>query len=147
VATPTPSSAFVLITTDKLGVPVIVGRNMVPGESASTKLTVRNGGPETFQYSMGTQNPVGTMIDSTSYLLQLEVQRDSDGAVIYRGPLGAGTGPLGNLAPGQQAPLNIRVWLPADAGNSYQELSGTWDFGVTGTTLILPTNTPLPAGS
>ena len=120
VATPTPSSSAVLITTDRLGVPVIVGRNMVPGEYASTKLTVRNGGPETFQYSMGMQNPVGSMIADTGYLLQLEVQRDTDGAVIYRGPMGAGTGPLGNLAPGQQVPLNVRVWLPANADDSYQ---------------------------
>ena len=60
--------------------------------------------------------------------LQLNITRLADNLVLYHGPLAATTGPIGQLAPGEQVLLDVEVWLPKAADNQFQSQAVSVDF-------------------
>ena len=98
---------------------------LVPGDSISRTLTVRNTGALAFRYSVSASQTASTVLwtDATTGL-QLTVAT-SGGTVLYSGALAA-LGALGGpsvLAPGATEMLRYTVAFPSAAPNGLQGLS------------------------
>ena len=98
--------------------------DLVPGDTISRTITVRNTGTLGFRYVVSATQTAGTLLwtDATNGL-QLTVA-DSGGTVLYSGPLSAlGTlaGP-GTLAPGGTELLRYTFAFPASASDAFQGL-------------------------
>ena len=98
--------------------------DLVPGDTISRTITVKNTGTQGFRYGVFATQTAGTLLwtDATNGL-QLTVA-DSGGRVLYTGPLSAlGTmaGP-GTLAPGGTELLRYTFALPVSASDAFQGL-------------------------
>ena len=98
--------------------------DVVPGDTISRTITVKNTGTLGFRYVVSATQTAGTLLwTDTTNGLQLTVA-DGGGAVLYTGPLSAlGTlaGP-GTLAPGGTELLRYTFALPATASDAFQGL-------------------------
>jgi hypothetical protein len=104
---------LVVIHSSRPGEALFATGELQPGQSSSTSITLSNGGVLPFTYSLAVERPGGGQPTSR---FRLEIRRHADGRVLYRGPLAADTGALGELAPGQSVPLDLTISLPAGGG-------------------------------
>ncbi len=125
--TPTPSASpapVLQVSTDRGAVASVTLGDLVPGDTISRTITVKNTGTLGFRYVVSATQTAGTLLwtDLTDGL-QLTVA-DSGGAVLYAGSLsGLGTlaGP-GTLAPGGSELLRYTFALPTSASDAFQGL-------------------------
>jgi hypothetical protein len=123
---PSPTAApMVAISTDQGGTAVFDLTHLVPGDSTTRTITVRNTGSLAFRYTVSATQTASTLLWTDSVDgLQLTV-RTGGGAVLYAGPL-AGLGSLAGptiLAPGTTEMLSYTVAFPATAPNAFQGLT------------------------
>lgn len=122
-STPNPTSGLA-ITTDRGATALIDLAGLVPGDSITRSLTVRNSGTLDLRYTIGATQSAATLLwTDPADGLQLSVATLS-GTVLYSGPIG-GLGTLAGpslLSAGASETLRYTVTFPASAPNAFQGL-------------------------
>jgi len=122
---PSPAPAPVALTTDRGATALITLGDIVPGDSITRTMAVRNTGTSDFRYTVSASQTAGTLLwtDGTDGL-QLTL-RTPGGTVLYSGPLsGLGTVAAPNVvAAGAPDDLVYAFSLPASASNAFQGLA------------------------
>ncbi|QTX03322.1 hypothetical protein [Agromyces archimandritae] len=101
-----------------------------PGEAVRWEMEARNLAAVSLPLSLVVSG-VGSHLFDGPYPLELEVYETATGATVYRGVAAEAVDTLLELSPvpaGERTVLTGVVSLPADAGNEYQEASGTLSF-------------------
>jgi hypothetical protein len=116
------------LASDHNGIPILQMFNMVPGDSSHGSLTLSNVGSLVLDYGLQVKGGSGPLWTDQVNGLQLKITRLADNLVLYHGPLAATTGPIGQLAPGEQVLLDVEVRLPKAADNQFQSQAVSVDF-------------------
>jgi hypothetical protein len=119
------SGLLVRLTNDHAGraiLPPTVGA----GESVSGQLTLSNGGILPIEVFLEPRTGNGLTDTSLPSGISVSVQRASDGAYLYQGPLTSSMGPLEVIQPGQSSVVKLTVRSDDSSGTAAVPINFTY---------------------
>ena len=126
IPTPTPTPAPVALTTDRGATALVSLGALVPGDTITRTMAVRNTGTSAFRYTVSATQTAGTPLwTDTTFGLQLTLSTPG-GTVLYSGPLSglaAGAAAPSVVAPAGSDDLVYAFAFPASASNAFQGLT------------------------
>ena len=117
------SGSGVKIQSSKGGGAILVAKDMVPGETRSDTVSIKNTGKVPVTLSMGASSITANPANASSIFQTKLFETGNAGSPLYSGSVKNFTGKqIGDLSPGKSRNFTLQAILPASAGNEAENI-------------------------